>query len=618
MTSATGTFSYTVVATSTDGQSGSATITYTVAGSPTATITSPSSGRTYAVNQTVATSFNCADPTGPGIATCSDSNGSTTSPGALVTSATGTFSYTVVATSTDGQSGSATITYTVAGSPTATITSPSSGRTYAVNQTVATSFNCADPTGPGIATCSDSNGSTTSPGALVTSATGTFSYTVVATSTDGQSGSATITYTVAGSPTATITSPSSGRTYAVNQTVATSFNCADPTGPGIATCSDSNGSTTSPGALVTSATGTFSYTVVATSTDGQSGSATITYTVAGSPTATITSPSSGRTYAVNQTVATSFNCADPTGPGIATCSDSNGSTTSPGALVTSATGTFSYTVVATSTDGQSGSATITYTVAGRPTVTGVSPISGPSSGDTNATIVGTNFTGATEVDFGSTAAITFRVVNAQTVTATSPANTAGPVDVTVTTSDGTSATNPADDFTYVTVSPITLTQGSPTSATVADGAGYSGQGLTVTNGTGIVSYIESQSAQSANVVVTASGAISAAASLAPGIYAVSGTDSDTMGDTGTWGLALTIALPLPAVTQISGYWLVASDGGIFSYGDAAFFGSTGAMTLNKPIVGMAATPDGKGYWLVASDGGIFSYGDAAFLVRPGR
>ena len=62
----------------------------------------------------------------------------------------------------------------------------------------------------------------------------------------------------------------------------------------------------------------------------------------------------------------------------------------------------------------------------------------------------------------------------------------------------------------------------------------------------------------------------------------------------------------------SGYWLVASDGGIFSFGDAAFYGSTGAMTLNKPVVGMSATPDGKGYWLVASDGGIFSFGDAAF------
>ena len=61
----------------------------------------------------------------------------------------------------------------------------------------------------------------------------------------------------------------------------------------------------------------------------------------------------------------------------------------------------------------------------------------------------------------------------------------------------------------------------------------------------------------------------------------------------------------------------ASDGGIFNYGDAAFYGSTGGMTLNKPIVGMAATPDGKGYWLVASDGGIFNYGDAAFYGSTG-
>jgi outer membrane protein assembly factor BamB len=61
-----------------------------------------------------------------------------------------------------------------------------------------------------------------------------------------------------------------------------------------------------------------------------------------------------------------------------------------------------------------------------------------------------------------------------------------------------------------------------------------------------------------------------------------------------------------------GYWLVASDGGIFSFGDAQFYGSTGDLLLNKPVVGMAATPDGRGYWLVASDGGLFSYGDAQF------
>jgi hypothetical protein len=74
---------------------------------------------------------------------------------------------------------------------------------------------------------------------------------------------------------------------------------------------------------------------------------------------------------------------------------------------------------------------------------------------------------------------------------------------------------------------------------------------------------------------------------------------------------------MAATIDGNGYWLVASDGGIFSYGDATFYGSTGAIHLNKPIVGMAATNDGKGYWLVASDGGIFSYGDATFYGSTG-
>jgi hypothetical protein len=66
-----------------------------------------------------------------------------------------------------------------------------------------------------------------------------------------------------------------------------------------------------------------------------------------------------------------------------------------------------------------------------------------------------------------------------------------------------------------------------------------------------------------------------------------------------------------------GYWLVASDGGIFNFGDAGFYGSTGAIVLNKPIVGMASTPDGGGYWLVASDGGVFTFGDASFYGSTG-
>jgi subtilisin family serine protease len=75
---------------------------------------------------------------------------------------------------------------------------------------------------------------------------------------------------------------------------------------------------------------------------------------------------------------------------------------------------------------------------------------------------------------------------------------------------------------------------------------------------------------------------------------------------------------LPVGPTGKGYWLAASDGGIFSYGNATFLGSTGGITLNKPIVGVAATPGGKGYWLVASDGGIFSFGDARFFGSTGN
>ena len=74
---------------------------------------------------------------------------------------------------------------------------------------------------------------------------------------------------------------------------------------------------------------------------------------------------------------------------------------------------------------------------------------------------------------------------------------------------------------------------------------------------------------------------------------------------------------MAATADGAGYWLVASDGGIFTFGDAQFYGSMGAVRLNKPVVGMAATPSGRGYWLVASDGGIFTFGDAHFFGSTG-
>ena len=96
----------------------------------------------------------------------------------------------------------------------------------------------------------------------------------------------------------------------------------------------------------------------------------------------------------------------------------------------------------------------------------------------------------------------------------------------------------------------------------------------------------------------------------------------TSGDAQFYGSAGGIRLNKPIVGMAStpnggGYWLVASDGGIFAYGNADFFGSTGGQRLNKPIVGMASTASGRGYWLVASDGGVFTFGDAQFYGSAG-
>ncbi len=70
--------------------------------------------------------------------------------------------------------------------------------------------------------------------------------------------------------------------------------------------------------------------------------------------------------------------------------------------------------------------------------------------------------------------------------------------------------------------------------------------------------------------------------------------------------------PTPTPQAQHGYWLVGSDGGIFTFGSARFYGSTGAMTLQRPVVGITPTGNDAGYWLVASDGGIFAFGNARF------
>jgi predicted RNA-binding protein with TRAM domain len=102
----------------------------------------------------------------------------------------------------------------------------------------------------------------------------------------------------------------------------------------------------------------------------------------------------------------------------------------------------------------------------------------------------------------------------------------------------------------------------------------------------------------------------------------------TFGSAQFHGSAGSLRLQRPVVGIVptndrAGYWLDASDGGVFAFGDSGFYGSIPALglhpagsrlpnSLNAPIVGMVPSADGGGYFMVASDGGVFAFGDARF------
>jgi hypothetical protein len=231
-----------------------------------------------------------------------------------------------------------------------------------------------------------------------------------------------------------------------------------------------------------------------------------------------------------------------------------------------------------------------------PTVASLSPASGPSLGGNSVTITGSDLASASAVHFGANAASAITANTATSVTATAPAGT-GTVDVTVTTPGGTSLVGPADMYVFTLLPTVA-------SLSPASGPSLGGNSVTITGS-------DLASASAVHFGVNAASAITANTATSVIATAPAGTGTVDVTVTTPGGTSLVGPADMYLYTA-HGYWLVASDGGIFGYGDAVFHGSHGGSPLNQPIVGMAATPDGLGYWLVASDGGIFGYGDAVF------
>ncbi len=124
-----------------------------------------------------------------------------------------------------------------------------------------------------------------------------------------------------------------------------------------------------------------------------------------------------------------------------------------------------------------------FTYVAAPTITSLGTTSGTTAGGTSVAITGTNLTGATAVKFGATNAASFTVNSATSITATSPAGSAGTVDITVTTAGGTSATSAADQYTYASLPTVTTV--TPSQGVLGGGTAVTIAGTNFTGATGV-------------------------------------------------------------------------------------------------------------------------------------
>jgi hypothetical protein len=254
----------------------------------------------------------------------------------------------------------------------------------------------------------------------------------------------------------------------------------------------------------------------------------------------------------------------------------------------------------TNQDGTSGTgagASFTYTSTSMtPTVSQVSPGNGPTGGGTSVTITGTNFTGATGVFFGTTAATTFTLVSDTVITATAPAQAHGGADVTVATPNGISALVPADVYTYNTTQPV-VTGISPSSGPAGGGTVVT---ITGTNLYGATAVTFGSNAATSFTLISSTQIIATAPPGTAGGQHITVTTEDG-GSSNNTAADLFTYLNVPTVTGINttsgsslGGTIVIITGSNFTGLVSVSFGGipAAALTVNSATQITATTPAG--------------------------
>jgi hypothetical protein len=374
----------------------------------------------------------------------------------------------------------------------------------------------------------------------------------VVVTTLGGSNAANTLFTYVAPPTVSSVSPSSGPTVGGTSVTITGTNLSGATGVTIGGAAATGfvvvSNTTITAMTPAGAAGTASVVVT---TSGGSNAANTLFTYVAPPTVSGVSPSSGPTVGGTSVTITGANFTGATGVTI-------GGAAATGVVVVSNTsitavtpaGTAGTASVVVTTSGGSNAASTLFTYVAPPTVSGVSPSSGPMVGGTSVTITGANFTGATGVTIGGAAATNVVVVSNTTITAVTPAGAAGTASVVVTTQGGSNAASTL--FTYVapptvsSVSPssgptaggtsVTITGTNLTGATGVTIGGAAATGVVVVSNTTITAVTPAGAAGTASVVVTTLGGSNAANTLftyvaPPAVSSVSPSSGPTAGGT---------------------------------------------------------------------------------------
>jgi hypothetical protein len=451
------------------GQSGSLTNGFTYVVVPTVTGVSPNTGTTAGGTAVTIAGTNFASGATVKFGSTAATNVVVVS-GTSITATTpaGSAGAVTVAVTIGGQSGSLASGFTYVATPTVTSVSPNTGTTAGGTTVTISGANF-------VAGATVKFGPTAATNVVVVSST-----SITATTPAGSAGAVTVTVTVSGQsgsltngftyvvvPTVTGVSPNAGTTAGGTAVTITGTNFA-------AGATVNFGSTAASNVVVTNAT-----SITATTPAGSAGAVNVTVTANGQS----GSLANGFTYVAIPTVTSMAPSTGPTGGGtsvtIAGTNFVSGATVKFGSTAaTSVTVVSSTSITATTPAGTVGAVTVTVTVSGQsgslsnaftyvvaPTVTSVSPSSGPAAGGTSVTITGTNFASGASVTFGSTAATNVVVNSSTSVTATTPAGGAGAVTVIVTVNGQSGSLS--NSFTYVGLP--TVTGVSPNSGSTAGG-----------------------------------------------------------------------------------------------------------------------------------------------------